>query len=130
MKAYTDLEKQGEQRSAWSEEDKKLTDVNHEYFSELLENNNSKDVNDYAHQVAYCMSHDWVEETATWDDVQKACKLGAEWNEKHHKSACSKEDENRINRLIAYFEDKEGFSAEDDIAYANWLKSLRQRIGG
>ena len=65
------------------------------------------------------MSHDWVEETVTWDDVQKACKLGAEWNEKHHKSAWSKEDENRINRLIAYFEDKEGFSAEDDIAHAN-----------
>ncbi len=58
---------------------KKLTDVNHEYFSELLENNNSKDINDYAYQVAYCMSHDWIEETATWDDVQKACKLGAQF---------------------------------------------------
>lgn len=69
-----------------SDDHKKLTDVNHEYFSELLENNNSKDINDYAYQVAYCMSHDWAEETATWDDVQKACKLGAEWNEKHHKS--------------------------------------------
>jgi YesN/AraC family two-component response regulator len=37
----------------------------------------------------------------------------------------SEEDENRINRLIAYFEDKESFTAEDDIVYANWLKSLR-----
>lgn len=35
------------------------------------------------------------------------------------------EDKNRINRLIAYFEDKESFTAEDDIVYANWLKSLR-----
>ena len=77
--------KQGEHKLAWSEEDKKLTDVNHEYFSELLENNNSKDINDYAYQVAYCMSHDWANETPTWDDVQKACKLGAEWNEKHMK---------------------------------------------
>ena len=40
----------------------------------------------------------------------------------------SEEDENRINRLIAYFEDKESFTAEDDIAYANWLKSLKDRV--
>lgn len=39
--------------------------------------------------------------------------------------AWSEEDENRINRLIAYFEDKESFTAEDDVVYANWLKSLR-----
>lgn len=43
------------------------------------------------------------------------------------KPAWSEEDENRINRLIAYFEDKESFSAEDDVIYANWLKSLKDR---
>lgn len=80
-------------RHKGSKENKKLTDVNHKYFSELLENNNSKDINDYAYQVAYCMSHDWTNETATWDDVQQACKLGAEWNEKHHKSTWSDDDE-------------------------------------
>jgi hypothetical protein len=42
--------------------------------------------------------------------------------------AWSEEDENRINRLIAYFEDEESFTAEDDIVYANWLKSLRDRV--
>jgi hypothetical protein len=41
------------------------------------------------------------------------------------KQEWSEEDENRINRLIAYFEDKESFTAEDDIVYANWLKSLK-----
>jgi hypothetical protein len=41
------------------------------------------------------------------------------------KQGWSEEDENRINRLIAYFEDKESFTAEDDIVYANWLKSLK-----
>lgn len=40
-------------------------------------------------------------------------------------TAWSEEDEKRINRLIAYFEGKESFTAEDDIVYANWLKSLR-----
>lgn len=44
---------------------------------------------------------------------------------KEQKPAWSEEDENRVNRLIAYFEDKESFTAEDDIVYANWLKSLR-----
>lgn len=43
------------------------------------------------------------------------------------KHAWTEEDENRINRLIAYFEDKESFTAEDDIVYAKWLKSLKER---
>ena len=43
------------------------------------------------------------------------------------KSVWSEEDENRINRLIAYFEDKESFTAEDDVVYANWLKSLKDK---
>ena len=40
----------------------------------------------------------------------------------------SEDDENRINRLIAYFEDKESFTAEVDVVYANWLKSLKDRV--
>ena len=48
------------------------------------------------------------------------------WLEKQgDKTAWSEDDENRVNRLIAYFEDKESFTAEDDVVYANWLKSLR-----
>ena len=51
------------------------------------------------------------------------------WLEKQgDKTAWSEDDENRINRLIAYFEDKESFTAEDDVVYANWLKSLKDRV--
>lgn len=56
-----------------------LTDVGHEYYSELLKNDSSNNIDDYAYQVAYCMSHDWMKESPTWDDVQNACKLGALW---------------------------------------------------
>lgn len=49
--------------------------------------------------------------------VKKLCKQKA--------SKWSEEDENRINHLIAYLEDKELFTAKDDIVYANWLKSLK-----
>ena len=120
----------------WSEEDKKLTDVNHEYFSKLLENNNSENINDYAYQVAYCMSHDWIEETATWDDVQKACKLGAEWNEKYHnKSAWCKEDDELITAAICFIDSynhDNGFACngihKGDVS--KWILSLKQRIGG
>lgn len=52
--------------------------------------------------------------------VKKLCKQKT--------SKWSEEDENRINHLIAYFEDKESFTAEDDIAYTNWLKSLKDRV--
>lgn len=119
-----------ERKSTWIEEDKKLTDVNHEYFSELLENNNSKNINDYAYQVAYCMSHDWIEETATWDDVQKACKLGAEWKEKHwnnSSTAWSEEDEEHYQACLQYFD-----AVNPDMVYYKdyqWLKSLKERIG-
>ena len=56
-----------------------------------------------------------------------AKKLQKRFGNIEQKSAWSEEDENRINRLIAYFEDKESFTAEDDIVYANWLKSLKDR---
>lgn len=51
------------------------------------------------------------------------------WLEKQGgKTAWSEDGENRINRLIAYFEDKESFTAEDDVVYANWLKSIKERV--
>jgi len=121
-----------EQKHACSD-DKKLTDVNHEYFNELLENNNSKDINDYVYQVAYCMSHDWIEETATWDDVQKACKLGAEWKEKHcnnSSTAWSEEDEKMLNQIIKDYErgNESWLKGQGSLPFGNritWLKSLR-----
>ena len=128
-----------EQKPACSD-DKKLTDVSHEYFSELLENSDSEDINDYAYQVAYCMSHDWIEETATWDDVQKACKLGAEWKERHwnnSSTAWSEEDdgmlgtmEGWLDTLCEYLKDSSSEYIPDVESCINWLKSLKQKIGG
>ena len=119
-----------EQKPACSD-DKKLTDVNHEYFNELLENNNSNDINDYAYQVAYCMSHDWANETPTWDDVQKACKLGAEWKEKHHKSKWN-EQENKDKLKSLLFNAKsityESFKNEDDPLVAIYFNNLIEII--
>lgn len=123
-----------EQKPAWSEDNEKLTNVNHEYFSELLENNNSDNIDDYAYQVAYCMSHDWANETPTWDDVQKACKLGAEWNERRYKSNWDGENDELITAAICFidsYNDNNGFACngiyKDDVS--KWLKSLRQRTG-
>lgn len=52
------------------------------------------------------------------------------WNVQdiEQKPAWSEEDENKINRLIAYFEDKESFTAEDYDVYTNWLKSLKDTV--
>ena len=61
------------------------------------------------------MGHTTIENGNKWYLVNHV-EQNTAWNEG---------DENRINRLIAYFEDKESFTAEDDIVYANWLKSLR-----
>jgi co-chaperonin GroES (HSP10) len=119
-----------EQKPAWGEDNEKLTDVNHEYFSELLENDNSDNIDDYAYQVAYCMSHDWANETPTWDDVRKACKLGAEWNERRYKSNWDGENDELITAAICFIDscnDNNGFACngiyKDDVS--KWLKSLR-----
>ena len=110
----------------------KKIDVNHEYFSELLENDDSKDINHYAYQVAYCMSHDWQKDTATWDDVERACKLGAEWNERHRKHAWGEEDEKIALSIEQVMNCASLLNIVPDKVekVRTWLKSLKQRIGG
>ena len=105
----------------------KNTDVNHEYFSELLENDDSKDINDYAYQVAYCMSHDWLEETATWEDVQKAVKLGAEWQKQ--KLTWSDEDAYNSKLISSTINRDQDLSLKTKDKLTSWIKSIKQRIG-
>ena len=40
-------------------------------------------LDEYAYQVAYDLSNDWMRETPTWDDVETAVKLGAKWKDEH-----------------------------------------------
>jgi len=96
-----------EQNSAWSEEDENML-KSIIATCELAEQD--RDSSPTKHLLE--MQTNWLKSLK--DRVQSQPKQ--EWSE---------EDENRINRLIAYFEDKESFTAEDDIVYANWLKSLR-----
>lgn len=106
-------------------------DDNHEYFSDLLEKDDCDNIDDYAYQCAYCMSHDWIKESPTWDDVERACKLGAEWNEKHHKSAWSEEDKDFMYDTLSNLAELKGRYGE---GYGNvgkcidWLKSIKDRI--
>ena len=100
-----------------------------------MKNDNSNNIDDYAYQVAYCMSHDWIEETATWDDVQKACRLGAEWNKRHYKSIWSKEDDELITAAICFIDSynhDNGFACngihKGDVS--KWILSLKERMGG
>ena len=88
------------EQKSWSDGNKKLTDVNHEYFSKLLENDDSKDINYYAYQVAYCMSHDWAKDNATWEDIQQACKLGALWQQKQDQQNLKKRTEEEFKSLF------------------------------
>ena len=60
--------------------------------------------------------------------LEHKCAISAVKKLYEQKPNWSEEDKNRINRLIAYFEDKESFTAEDDVVYANWLKSLKDRV--
>jgi hypothetical protein len=129
------------QRYFWKPNGKneKLTDVNHEYFSELLESDDSKDINDYAYQVAYCMSHDWAIENPTWDNVQSACRLGAKWQKKHDVSEdWSEEDEKMIGRvrgiIEAYAFSQSAVDVNGDLCEKKfidvdiWLKSIKDRV--
>ena len=108
------------------------TDVGHEYYSELLNNDDSDTIDEYAYQCAYCMSHDWMKETATWEDVQKAVKLGAEWQKQ--KPAWSEEDE-RIYKVIVELLNSWAKGTiggciipTNTDRYINWFKSLKDRV--
>ena len=102
--------KKGEKPTTWSEEDLRI--INNIIL--VLSNQECWD-------AAYGRKENLYQKEIYWlkslkDRVQPQPKQ--EWSE---------EDENRINRLIAYFEDKESFTAEDDVVYANWLKSLKSK---
>lgn len=102
-----------------------LCDVAEYIFPELKEPEDeriSKEIIKYLEQTVPHNHRDEVLKSKEWIAwLEKQGEQNLDWSE---------EDENRINRLIAYFEDKEGFTAEDDIAYANWLKSIKQKIRG
>lgn len=102
------------------------TDVGHEYYSELLNNDDSDTIDEYAYQCAYCMSHDWMKESATWEDVQKAVKLGAKWQKQ--KPAWSEEDECYMTECINAIATKDGWSFEEKRKTKHWLKSLKERV--
>lgn len=50
-----------------------------EVQEEPVSNDLEETLKDYAYQVAYDLSNDWLEDNATWDDVETAVKLGARW---------------------------------------------------
>ena len=119
-------------------DNKKLTDVNHEYFSELLKNDKSDNIADYAYQCVYCMSHDWAIENPTWDNVQSACRLGAKWQKKHDVSKDWNEEDEQIANNIRMLIEKYAFSQsavdvngdlceKKFIDADNWIKSLKER---
>lgn len=39
-------------------------------------------IEEYAYQVAYDLSNNWVRDYPEWKDIETACKLGAEWMRK------------------------------------------------
>ena len=107
LKADADmLLRLAQNQAEWSDEDERIFKVIH----------NSIDLE--------CLSKNGLdyEEILNWFQSIK-CRITPQQKQK----PWSEEDENRINRLIAYFEDKESFTAEDDVVYANWLKSLKDR---
>jgi hypothetical protein len=97
----------------------------------LLKNDKSDNIADYAYQCAYCMSHDWIEENATWDDVQKACRLGAKWQKKHDVSeGWSEEDKNLMYDTLSNLtelKDRYGEGYGNVGKCIDWLKSLKYR---
>lgn len=137
------LQKMKEAGYEWDFEKKELkkielSDVGHEYYSELLKNDTSDNIADYAYQCVYCMSHDWAIENPTWDNVQSACRLGAKWQKKHNVSEdWSEEDEKMIDRvrgiIEAYAFSQSAVDVNGDLCEKKfidvdiWLKSLKER---
>jgi hypothetical protein len=101
------LEKQGEQNPAWNEEDE-------DNFIHLLDeivclgnNRNS------ANRLYYDRLIKFIEE------LKNRAQPKEKW--------CDK-DERMLDRLIAYFEKQVALTDDDNPRYANWLKSLKDRV--
>lgn len=47
---------------------------------------NRTDLDEFAYQCAYDLSNDWAIDNPTWNDVENACKLGANWQKKQDQS--------------------------------------------
>ena len=112
---------------------------------ELPEVIDRETIDEYAYQCAYDLSHDWIKDTPTWDDVESACKLGAKWQENHSKDNMvealrteyekgkadtlmsqkwNEEDEKTLSRIRAIVRNDNSSRVEDIL----WLKSLKERI--
>ena len=81
-------------------DEQKLTDVGHEYYSQLLAGYTNDNIDDYAYHCAYCMSHDWAAPNPTWEDIEKACKLGALWQQSQDQSKLKKRMEEEFKDLF------------------------------
>lgn len=103
--------------------------------------NDNKILEDYAYQVAYDLSHDWLKENATWDDVETAVKLGAQWKEKQCNNSStmwSEEDEKMVGNIRSIIEkyafsqsavDVNGDLCEKKFIDVDiWLKSLKNKV--
>ena len=114
---------------------------------ELPEVIDRETIDEYAYQCAYDLSHDWIKDTPTWDDVESACKLGAKWQENHNKDNMvealrteyekgkadtrmsqkwNEEDEKTLSRIRAIVRNDNSSRVEDIL----WLKSLKERMKG
>lgn len=67
---------------------------------ESVSNNLEDKLKDYAYQVAYDLSNDWLKENATWDDVETAVKLGAQWQKEHLLKDAQGDDLPEIDREV------------------------------
>ena len=106
--------KQDEQKSAWSEEDDMMIEETLYFLREYQQSNRCKDENGMQNSVT---CEHWLKSLK--DRVQPK----QEWNE---------EDNKWINSLIETFKDPYfiGFDQLKSYGAIDWLKSLKERIGG
>ena len=89
----------------WDAEKKELKKIEQKSV-ELPHVVDRENIEEYAYQCAYDLSNDWAKESPDWHDVETACKLGAEWKEKHlttmQKPEWSKEEKSRLMKKCVH----------------------------
>lgn len=90
---------------------KKILDyVGNNQYSKMLTDIDTDDLDRFAHQCAYCMSHGYGKYPPTWTEVEHSCKLGALWQQEQEKGSLRQKVKEDLDELFQeHYKEVENF---------------------
>ena len=90
---------------------KKILDyIGNNQYSKMLTETKTDDLDKFAHQCAYCMSHGYGKYPPRWIEVEYGCKLGALWQQEQEKGSLKEKVKEDLDELFQeHYKEVENF---------------------